>query len=228
MHAPDEWRALAGKVALIDRGTCFFTDKVLAAQNAGALAVVMVNNVAGAPIVMGGTPSSPVTIPGMMISQDDGAKLKAQISQHPVVRMAADVIRSHPELSDTIDAEQFSRTGRAGEPAQAGDCRAGHRHLFSRQGDGHRGNFAERHLDGVPAHSGVRGLAEAASPGLASGRDQSGADEYGARDARCGGQSLWRIPNGSGTSAGERGGACERDGERQRVRRISELEPGFP
>ena len=47
--------ALAGKIALIDRGTCFFADKVRAAQNAGAVAVIVVNNVPGLPVPMSGT-----------------------------------------------------------------------------------------------------------------------------------------------------------------------------
>ncbi len=81
--------SLTGKIALISRGfggaTCAtavnFTTKVLAAQNAGAIAVIMVNNVAGAPIVMGGTDNT-ITIPALMISQADGAILAAQITNN--------------------------------------------------------------------------------------------------------------------------------------------------
>jgi len=67
-----------GKIALIDRGNCTFVNKVLNAQNAGAVAVIMVNNVAGAPITMGGTDNS-ITIPSIMISQADGNLIKAQL-----------------------------------------------------------------------------------------------------------------------------------------------------
>ena len=94
---------LTGNIALIDRGTCFFVDKVQLAQEAGALGVIMVNNVAGDPIVMGGTPSYTVTIPGVMISQSDGALLKAHLGENPVVRMGTDVIVAHPQLADRID-----------------------------------------------------------------------------------------------------------------------------
>src|SRR4029079_16006307 len=59
--------SLSGKIALIDRGTCFFTDKIQPAQIAGAIAVIMVNNVPGAPISMGGSGSESSTIPGVMI-----------------------------------------------------------------------------------------------------------------------------------------------------------------
>ncbi len=69
---------LAGKIALIDRGTCSFNIKVEAAQNAGAVAVIVVNNVAGAPFQMGGT-STTVNIPSIMISLADGNLIKAQL-----------------------------------------------------------------------------------------------------------------------------------------------------
>ncbi|WP_137223214.1 S8 family serine peptidase [Shewanella sp. MEBiC00475] len=56
-------------IALISRGSCNFSDKVTNAEDAGATAVVVYNNRAGAPITM----SVPgVTFPSVMISQDDG------------------------------------------------------------------------------------------------------------------------------------------------------------
>lgn len=67
-----------GKIAMIDRGDCTFALKVENAQAAGAVAVIIVNNVAGSPIQMGGT-SNTVTIPSIMISQNDGDEIKAQL-----------------------------------------------------------------------------------------------------------------------------------------------------
>ncbi len=66
----------AGAIALVDRGTCTFVEKVQNGQAAGAIAVVVVNNVAGAPIAMGGT-SATITIPSVMISQANGNAIKA-------------------------------------------------------------------------------------------------------------------------------------------------------
>ena len=66
---------LNGKIALIDRGSCPFVTKVQEAQNAGAVAVIIVNNVPGAPITMGGT-STTINIPSIMISQLMGISLK--------------------------------------------------------------------------------------------------------------------------------------------------------
>jgi extracellular elastinolytic metalloproteinase len=70
---------LTGKIALLYRGTCGFSDKVKNAQLAGAIAALVINNAAGAPIVMGGTDNT-VTIPAVMVSQADGAILAAQIA----------------------------------------------------------------------------------------------------------------------------------------------------
>lgn len=69
---------LTGKIALIYRGTCQFGTKALQAQNAGAVGVIIVNNSPAAPIPMGaGNDGANVTIPVVMISQADGAALRA-------------------------------------------------------------------------------------------------------------------------------------------------------
>ncbi len=70
--------SLAGKIALIRRGTCGFYNKAINAQHAGAIAVVLYNNVAGAlsPTVAP-TPAGaePVTIPVAAITAADGAAI---------------------------------------------------------------------------------------------------------------------------------------------------------
>jgi hypothetical protein len=66
---PDE---LDQKIVLIRRGACTFVSKILKAQEAGALAVIMVNNVAGEPITMGGEGAEDIIIPSIMVSQADG------------------------------------------------------------------------------------------------------------------------------------------------------------
>ena len=65
---------LNGKIAVIDRGDCTFVSKILKAQNAGALAVIMINNVLGDPISMGGD-SDAITIPSIMLSFLDGSSI---------------------------------------------------------------------------------------------------------------------------------------------------------
>jgi minor extracellular serine protease Vpr len=67
----------AGKLALIDRGTCTFSQKVANAKAAGAIAVVIINNVAGDPIAMAKTAGFDDNLPAVMISQNDGADLRS-------------------------------------------------------------------------------------------------------------------------------------------------------
>ena len=64
---------VSGAVALIKRGTCTFSEKVASAAAAGAIGVVAYNNVGGDPIAMGGEGD----IPAVMVSQSDGATIKA-------------------------------------------------------------------------------------------------------------------------------------------------------
>jgi hypothetical protein len=63
--------AINGNIAVIQRGSCTFVEKVTFAQTAGAIAVLMINNVSGAPIIQGGDDPT-ITIPSIMISQADG------------------------------------------------------------------------------------------------------------------------------------------------------------
>ena len=68
--------SVTGKIAIINRGICSFVIKVKEAQIAGAIGVIMVNNVAGAPIIMGGTDNT-ITIPAVMVTNITGAALLA-------------------------------------------------------------------------------------------------------------------------------------------------------
>jgi extracellular elastinolytic metalloproteinase len=81
---PVNGAALSGKIAVVDRGTCTFVSKVQRLEAAGALAVVVVNNVGGAPITMGGSDGGDITIPSVMISQADGLLLKEALEEGPV------------------------------------------------------------------------------------------------------------------------------------------------
>lgn len=65
-----------GRIALIDRGNCMFTNKVANAEAAGASAVILMNNVPGPPISVGGTGPG-ISIPSIMISQSDGELIRA-------------------------------------------------------------------------------------------------------------------------------------------------------
>jgi hypothetical protein len=74
----------AGAIAVVDRGGCAFTVKVANAQAAGAVAVVVANDVAGVPTTMDGADAT-ITIPAVMVSQSDGATIKAGLPATGIV-----------------------------------------------------------------------------------------------------------------------------------------------
>jgi minor extracellular serine protease Vpr len=68
---------LAGQIALIDRGVCTFTTKIRNAQDAGAIGVLVVNNVAGDPTAMAHDGTDPFpTIPAAMVGKTEGDSMK--------------------------------------------------------------------------------------------------------------------------------------------------------
>lgn len=71
---------VAGKIAVIDRGVCFFTEKVKNAQRAGAVGVVIVHNEPGTPPTLGGSDKS-IRIPSVRISKAAGRKIKRELSK---------------------------------------------------------------------------------------------------------------------------------------------------
>ncbi|MBK7873203.1 MAG: T9SS type A sorting domain-containing protein [Saprospiraceae bacterium] len=83
---------LTGKIAVLDRGSCDFTIKVLNAQEKGAIAVLVVNNQEGI-ITMSGT-STLITIPSFNIRQVDGTAIKAQIASGVSVTLTINEIFS--------------------------------------------------------------------------------------------------------------------------------------
>jgi extracellular elastinolytic metalloproteinase len=71
---------ISGKIAMIDRGDCQFGVKVLKAENEGAIAVIICNNVPGGAQGMGpGTDGNLVTIPSAMVSLEDCNILKTAL-----------------------------------------------------------------------------------------------------------------------------------------------------
>ena len=75
---------IAGKIAVVDRGECFFTVKVKNAQDAGAVAVIVVNNEPTGLPPMGGDDET-ISIPSAGISQADGELIKAALESRSIV-----------------------------------------------------------------------------------------------------------------------------------------------
>jgi large repetitive protein len=73
--------AVAGKIAVLDRGNCNFTVKVQNAQANGAVGVILVNNAANQPAPgLGGTPTAPITIPTLSTTLEAGVIIKTAIA----------------------------------------------------------------------------------------------------------------------------------------------------
>ncbi len=103
-----------GKIAVVYRGSCQFSTKALNAQEAGAIAVVIINNVPGAPVGMAaGDVAGLVNIPVVMISQADGELLRPAINAGEVVVFIGNKQGRFPNdlatsIKDVVFAKNFS------------------------------------------------------------------------------------------------------------------------
>lgn len=121
--------SISGKIAVIRRGECNFTVKVLNAQNEGAVAVVIVNNVPLDPIIMGGN-GAQITIPAVMIYQADGEALIASLLNGDTINATlvddgsgTDNFQRDGDLDNVIVAHEYGHgvsNRLTGGPAQSG------------------------------------------------------------------------------------------------------------
>ncbi|MFN7960444.1 MAG: S8 family serine peptidase [Thermoanaerobaculia bacterium] len=103
--------AVAGNIALIDRGVCGFINKVDNARINGAIGAIVVNNVPGDPnlVLMGGSGFT-ITIPSVFISFNDGATIKAQLAGTVNATLAA------ATLADVLNSSSSRGPRRASSP----------------------------------------------------------------------------------------------------------------
>ncbi|WP_123803298.1 PA domain-containing protein [Flavivirga aquatica] len=85
-----------GNIAVVERGSCSFVAKVKNAQDAGAVAVLVVNDRVGPPSALGGVDGT-VTIPSAMISRDAGQALITQLGSG--VNVTIEAVSSSPVAS---------------------------------------------------------------------------------------------------------------------------------
>ncbi len=118
---------MVGKIVLIDRGDCFFTEKVLNAQAAGALAVIIANNVTPGPSPMGGG-NPAVVIPSVGSTLADGDLLKAEAAMGTVNVTLRDISTSDVRWLVGEDSSGFGGAIRdmwhpscGGDPDRAND-----------------------------------------------------------------------------------------------------------
>ena len=136
-----------GNIAVIERGTCYFVDKVLNAQNAGAIGVLMINNVPGAPITMGGTNAS-ITIPAVMISKTDGAAILAALNNNQTINVTitntnSDIAYGYrvPGITHINDVVTRNLNGTTEIYVSAGNCYYSDASAFTVMGYGQQGVY---------------------------------------------------------------------------------------
>ena len=142
--------SLAGQAVLIRRGTCSFFIKASNAQNAGAAAVVLYNNAAGAlnPTVAG-TPA--ITIPVVAITADQGATLNGLIAAGPTTLTWTANYVSWPYGTGGLISGFSSFGPAAGSQLEAEHRRAGRRYLLDVPAGTRRRRHVVGHVDVVAA-----------------------------------------------------------------------------
>ena len=105
--------ALNGKIAVVRRGNCGFTIKAEKAQEAGAIAMIVVNDAPGDPIIMGGTDPL-INIPAIMIYKEDGEDIIASLLAGDTINATlqndgsgVDTNRRDGDLDNTIIAHEY-------------------------------------------------------------------------------------------------------------------------
>jgi cysteine-rich repeat protein len=85
--------SVAGRIALIDRGTCNFTVKVKNAQNAGAVGAVIANNVNTGLVNMSGMDPT-ILVPAVFITKATGDLIKGQLGAGVTATLVSPADRS--------------------------------------------------------------------------------------------------------------------------------------
>lgn len=98
--------AVNGNVALVDRGDCTFVQKALSVQNAGAIAMIVVDNAPGPLTGLGGADPA-ITIPAVRVTQDDGNAIRAQLQRRSRTRSGVTAsLGVNPQKLAGADAER--------------------------------------------------------------------------------------------------------------------------
>ncbi|RTZ10173.1 T9SS type A sorting domain-containing protein [Flavobacterium sp. GSP27] len=107
--APSNAAAMSGKIVVLRRGSCTFVVKVKAAQNAGAIAVIVVNNADG-DLIMSGADES-ITIPAISVTQSVGENIITQMQTQAVnikIQLeASPFINSDGDFDNGIIAHEY-------------------------------------------------------------------------------------------------------------------------
>ncbi len=105
----DNSRAVKNRIAMLSRGICAFVQKVLNAQNAGAVGVIVVENVTTTPPADLGGADASIVIPAIRVSLADGNKLLAAMNLTPGNRSSGVVARLGVDASQLAGADKNGR-----------------------------------------------------------------------------------------------------------------------
>jgi subtilisin family serine protease len=99
--------SLTGKIALVERGVCNFSEKVYNAQRGGAIAAFVYNSAAGGDTVMtmgNGVHGGDVTIPSWFLGRTDGLNMVAYANANPATAQAKfdPAPRTIPNAGDVV------------------------------------------------------------------------------------------------------------------------------
>lgn len=105
----DNSRAVKQRIAILSRGSCSFVQKVLNAQNAGAVGVIVVENVTTTPPADLGGADPAITIPAVRVTLADGIKLLSAMDLTPSNRSSGVVVRLGVDASQLAGADKNGR-----------------------------------------------------------------------------------------------------------------------
>lgn len=118
--------SLTGQIAIVDRALCPYAVKAKKVQEAGAAAMVVVNNVAGPPPAMTGIDPT-VVIPVLSVSLADGTAIEsalgagavnATITRNPVLSPSSTALSFPIQPATTIGSPQTLTLTNPGEPGE--------------------------------------------------------------------------------------------------------------
>lgn len=93
--------AFQDKLALIQRGTCFFSEKVEQATDAGAIGVIVFNHLSGGLVTMAALEET--TIPSVFLAKEDGEALRQYVQTHPDTLVRINELASRSVIAELAD-----------------------------------------------------------------------------------------------------------------------------
>ena len=104
--------SLAGKIAVVWRGSCQFGLKAALAENNGAVGIIIINHSGGPVGMAGGDSGMSLNIPVVMISTNDGQLLLSEMANGPVeIFMGNKLGAQVNDVGSSVDVANISKYG---------------------------------------------------------------------------------------------------------------------